>query len=60
MTPDNALAFRPLKGLYEPSAILQLPDGRFLVVEDEPKHPFSLLRIGLDGEISSTPLSTQI
>lgn len=60
MTPDNTLAFRPLKGLYEPSAILQLPDGRFLVVEDEPKHPFSLFRIGLDGEISSTPLSTQI
>lgn len=60
MTPDNTHAFRPLKGLYEPSAILQLPDGRFLVVEDESKHPFSLLRIGLDGQVNSTPLSTQI
>ncbi|MDP2028861.1 MAG: DUF3616 domain-containing protein [Thiobacillus sp.] len=60
MTPDNTLAFRPLKGLHEPSAILQLPDGRFLVVEDEPKHPFSLFRIGLDDQVSSAPLSTEI
>ncbi len=33
--------FSSLTGLYEPSAIQQLPDGRFLVVEDEKDHPFS-------------------
>lgn len=35
--------FRPLTGLYEPSAIVQLADERFLIVEDEKSHPFSLV-----------------
>ena len=48
--------FQPLTGLYEPSAIQQLPDGRFLVVEDEKSHPFSLVTIAADGQVSSTPL----
>lgn len=48
--------FRPLPGLFEPSAILQLPDGRFLAVEDEKDHPFSLVDIRLDGQVASTPL----
>ncbi|MBV5307395.1 MAG: DUF3616 domain-containing protein [Desulfobulbaceae bacterium] len=46
-----------LAGIYEPSAIQQLPDGRFLVVEDEKKHPFSLVTINPDGNVSATPLS---
>ena len=37
--------FLPLTGLYEPSAIQQLPDGRFLVVEDEKDHSFSLVNL---------------
>lgn len=41
--------FQPLTGIHEPSAIQQLPDGRFLVVEDEKSHPFSVLRIGPEG-----------
>lgn len=48
--------FQPLTGIYEPSAIQQLPDGRFIVVEDEKQHPFSLVTIGPDGSVSSTPL----
>jgi len=48
--------FQPFTGLYEPSAIQQLPDGRFLVVEDEKAHPFSLASIGLDGRVQATPL----
>lgn len=48
--------FQPLTGIYEPSAIQQLPDGRFLIVEDEKQHPFSLVKIGPDGGVSSTPL----
>lgn len=48
--------FQPLTGLYEPSAIQQLPDGRFLVVEDEKKHPLSLVTISPDGRVASTPL----
>lgn len=49
--------FQPLTGLYEPSAIQQLPDGRFLVVEDEKQHPFSLLSIAPDGSVASVPLT---
>ncbi|MDP2826712.1 MAG: DUF3616 domain-containing protein [Sulfuritalea sp.] len=51
MTRSNLPVFRALSGIYEPSAIQQLADGRFLVVEDEKQHPFSLLTIGADGSI---------
>lgn len=57
MTLDSMPAFLPLTGIYEPSAIQQLPDGRFLVVEDEKQHPFSLVTIGPDGGVGSSPLS---
>ncbi len=54
--PNTSIAtFRPLTGVYEPSAIQQLPDGRFLVVEDEKAHPFSLVTLG-DDEVSAVPL----
>lgn len=56
MTSDNISGFLPLTGLYEPSAIQQLPDGRFLVVEDEKEHSFSLVALNADGVIKSTPL----
>ena len=51
-TPDAAPAFRPLAGLFEPSAIQQLPDGRFLVVEDEKDHSFSLVTLSANGDVS--------
>ena len=50
-------AFQPLTGIYEPSAIQQLPDGRFLVVEDEKRHPFGLVVIGADGSVESRELT---
>ena len=50
-------AFQPLTGIYEPSGIKQLPDGRFLVVEDEKRHPFSVVTIGADGSVDSTELT---
>jgi len=56
MTQSIIPAFRPLTGLYEPSAIQQLPDGRFLVVEDEQEHSFSLLSLQADGTASSEPV----
>jgi hypothetical protein len=49
--------FQPLTGIYEPSAIQQLPDGRFLVVEDEKRHPFSLVVIGADGRVDVSELT---
>lgn len=57
MTQNTTPTFLPLAGLYEPSAIQQLPDGRFLVVEDEKEHPFSLVDIGAGGLVRHTPLS---
>ena len=53
MTSSTHPAFQPLTGLHEPSAILQLPDGRFLVVEDEQEHSFNLLTLHPDGTASS-------
>jgi hypothetical protein len=41
--------FQPLTGIYEPSAVQQLDDGRFLVVEDEKAHPFSVFSLGAGG-----------
>jgi hypothetical protein len=48
--------FRPLTGIHEPSAIQQLPDGRFLVAEDEKEFPFSLVSLHADGSVGSAPL----
>ena len=53
-------SFRPLTGIYEPSGILQLPDGRLLVIEDESQHPLSLVTIHPDEHITCTPLDTRI
>jgi len=57
MSNDQAPAFQPLTGVYEPSAIQQLLDGRFLVVEDEKSHPLSLITIGADGSVDTTALT---
>ncbi|MBT9612241.1 MAG: DUF3616 domain-containing protein [Burkholderiales bacterium] len=57
MTLNNPPMFQPLTGIYEPSAIQQLADGRFLVVEDEKQYPFSLVTISSTGSVSSIPLS---
>jgi Protein of unknown function (DUF3616) len=56
MTLNTIPTFLPLTGLYEPSAIQQLPDGRFLVVEDEKEHSFSLVTISTNGDVKTTPL----
>ena len=56
MTPNTLPAFLPLTGLYEPSAIHQLPDGRFLVVEDEKSHSLSLVTLNADGTAESQSL----
>ena len=51
MSPSSP-AYLQLEGVYEPSAIVQLPDARFLVVEDEKEHPFCLLSLGADGRVT--------
>ena len=56
MTLSSPVSFKPLTGIYEPSAVLQLPDGRFLVAEDELDHPLSVFSIGANGRVASTAL----
>lgn len=56
MTHPSPPAFLPLTGIYEPSAVQQLPDGRFLVVEDEASNPLSLITISAAGRVASHPL----
>lgn len=53
MPPTTPPGFQPFAGLYEPSAIQRLPDGRFLFVEDEKDHSFSLLNIAANGDVST-------
>jgi hypothetical protein len=55
-----APAFQALTGIYEPSAIQQLPDGRFLVIEDEKDHPLSLVTIGADGKVKTAALTASL
>ena len=45
-----------LTGIYEPSAVQQLADGRFLVVEDEKARPFSSFSFDTGGAVRSTEL----
>lgn len=52
--------FLPLTGLFEPSAIVQLADGRFLVVEDEKTHPLSVFTLAADGRVDSQPLAPDV
>ncbi|MDO1508801.1 MULTISPECIES: DUF3616 domain-containing protein [unclassified Neisseria] len=39
------------KGVFEPSAVQQLPDGRLLVMEDESSRAASILSFGPDGTL---------
>ena len=56
MTPVTKPTFQSLVGMYEPSAIQQLPDGRFLLVEDEQKHSLSLVTLAPEGVVKHTSL----
>ena len=56
MTPVTKPTFQSLVGMYEPSAIQQLPDGRFLLVEDEQKHSLSLVTLAPEGVVKHKSL----
>lgn len=44
-----SMGIEEFTGVYEPSAVQQLPDGRILVVEDEASRAMNVLTIGDDG-----------
>lgn len=56
MKTTGLIMFLAFTGIFEPSAILELPDGRFLVAEDEKEHPFALVTRQPDGTIRSVAL----
>lgn len=43
------------QGIYEPSAAVQLPDGRLLIVEDEKERAFNILSFRADGSLIEDP-----
>lgn len=45
------LGINSFKGLYEPSAVQQLPDGRLLVIEDEHSRAASIVSFKPDGTL---------
>ncbi len=47
---------QPLTGFYEPSGIVQLPDGRLIIVEDEMDTPISLLTIDAEVPMPREPV----
>ena len=51
------IRFESLPGLFEPSGVQQLPDGRFLVIEDEKEFPFCLFSFDGDGRIAGPPVT---
>ena len=49
-----------LPGIYEPSAVQQLSDGRFLVVEDEKARPFSAFSFDAAGGAQTSELKPRV
>lgn len=57
----RSLGINMLDGVYEPSAVEQLPDGRLLIAEDEPNHAFSIITIDKTGKfVEDEALDTRI
>ncbi len=54
-TQLRAMGIAEFDQIYEPSGVQQLPDGRVLVVEDEPSRAFSIMSIAPDGTLVEDP-----
>lgn len=52
-SPALGLGFQPLPGAFEPSGVVQLEDGRILIVEDEPERAMGLWTFGADGGLEA-------
>lgn len=60
--PDSFMRFekfRVLENIYEPSGIVQLPDERLLVVEDEGARALSILTLNANGELKAVPIERE-
>ena len=47
--------FHPAEGLFEPSGLAQLTDGRMIIVEDEASSPFAIASMDNQGALKVTP-----
>ena len=57
----RSLGINMFNGVYEPSAVQQLPDGKLLIAEDEPNHAFSIISIDKTGRfIEDEALDTRV
>ncbi|TXD97079.1 DUF3616 domain-containing protein [Psychrobacter frigidicola] len=54
----DAMGMGTLVGVYEPSAVQQLPDGRVLVVEDEEQRAMNLMTVAPDGSLSENAVAS--
>ena len=54
----NATGLGTLNGIYEPSAVQQLPDGRVLVVEDEEQRAMNVMSVAPDGSLSENKVTS--
>ena len=54
----DASGMGTLTGVYEPSAVQQLPDGRVLVVEDEEQRAMNLMTVAPDGSLSENAVAS--
>jgi len=54
--PPGFRDFLPFSVIYEPSGVQQLPDGRFIVVEDEAAHSLDVFTLESDGRVTEKPL----
>lgn len=57
-TQLNEQGMGMLSGVYEPSAVQQIPDGRVLVVEDEEQRAMNILNIAADGSLSKNAVAS--
>ena len=67
MPPTNnaaelrSLGINMFNGVFEPSAVQQLPDGKLLIAEDEPNHAFSIISIDKTGRfVEDEALDTRV
>ena len=57
----RSLGINMFNGVYEPSAVQQLPDGNLLIAEDEPNHAFSIISIDKTGRfVEDEALDTRV
>ncbi len=57
--PWGPIDFSHMEQVYYPSAVHQLPNGSFIVAEDEKEQPLDLVDLHIDADMETTPLLTR-